>query len=103
MTQEQHDKVKILFEEFKLRCESYSGFGDDDDCGFSVYENQKNPLDNNIIIRSSFISGLSDNFEPFYEIVNMVIQENGEAVNLSALMNANEKMDYLNGLTKINF
>jgi hypothetical protein len=101
MTREQSNKIEILFDEFKERCKSYSGFGDDDDCSFEIYQNDKNPLDKNIVIRSSFVSGLSDNFEPFHEILNLIVQENGDTVNLSAVLNANQRMEYLNSLTKI--
>ena len=55
MTREQSNKIEILFDEFKERCKSYSGFGDDDDCSFEIYQNDKNPLDKNIVIRSSFV------------------------------------------------
>lgn len=102
MTELQSQKVDILYNEYAERCSSYSSFGNDEDCRFDIYRNDNNVEDKNITVYSSFISGLSDDYQPYYEIVNLLIDENGDTINLSTLLSPTEKKDYMNGLTKIN-
>lgn len=102
MTHLQQNKIAILKEEFVERCSAYSGLSNDEDCSFGVYINENNIDDKNVTIQSSFVSGISDDYQPFYEIVNLLVQENGDTISLSSVLSDNEKMEYLKGLTKIN-
>lgn len=102
MTIKQSEKIDILLQEFKERCSMYSGFGNENDCSFDILINNVNKKDKNVTIYTSFISGLSDDFQPYFEVVNILIEENGDTIELSKLLSPNEKKEYLSSLTKIN-
>jgi hypothetical protein len=102
MTIKQKEKVDILLEEYNERCSMYSGFGNKNDCSFDILVNKANEVDKNVTIYASFISGLSDDFQPYYDVINLLIEENGDTIELSKVLSPMEKKDYLSSLTKIN-
>lgn len=102
MTIKQKEKVEILQKEFEERCSIYSGMGNEDDCSFDVLVNNSNEMDKNVTIYASFISGLSDDFQPYYDVINILVEESGDTIELSKVLSPMEKKDYLSSLTKIN-
>jgi hypothetical protein len=101
MTQEQKSKIEHYREQFGKKCSDYSGWSGAKDCRFELYESDKEE-DKNITIYSSYISGLSDDYQPYYDIINLLIEEDGNVVDLSTILTSNERIDYINTLTKIN-
>jgi hypothetical protein len=102
MTIYQEQKINILLEEHNKKCATYMGYGGNDSCKFSIYENKQNPNDKNVTIFSTYISGLSDDYQPFYKVVNLLIEPSGDVIELSALLDSDEIDEYYQGLTKIN-
>lgn len=101
MTQEQKSKIEYYRKQFSDRCSDYSGWSSVKDCRFEVYKSN-NEEDNNITIYSSFVSGLSDDYQPYYDIINLLVESDGNVVDLSTILSSNERIDYINSLTKIN-
>jgi hypothetical protein len=102
MTIKQKEKVDILFKEHQERCAMYSGIGNQDDCSFDIFVNNSNENDKNVTIYLSFVSGLSDDFQPFYDVMDILVEESGDTIELSKVLSPMEKKDYLSSLTKIN-
>jgi len=101
MTQEQKSKIEHYRKQFQDKCSDYSGWGSVKDCRFELYESDKEE-DKNVTIYSSFVSGLSDDYQPYYDIINLLVEEDGNVVDLSTILTSNERIDYINTLTKIN-
>ncbi len=102
MTTYQEQKINILLEEHNKKCATYMGYGGNDSCVFSIYENKKNANDKNVTIFSTYISGLSDDYQAFYNVVNLLVEPSGDVIELSALLDSDEIEEYYQGLTKIN-
>ena len=102
MTIKQKEKIDILLEEYKERCSMYSSFGNENDCSFDIFVNNSNNSDKNVTIYASFISGLSDDYQPYYDVINILVEESGDTIELSKVLSPMEKKDYLSILTKIN-
>lgn len=102
MTIYQEQKINILLGEHNDKCAMYMGYGGNDSCIFGIYENKENVNDKNITIFSTYVSGLSDNYQPFFNVVNLLIEPSGDVIELSALLDSDEIEEYYKGLTKIN-
>jgi hypothetical protein len=102
MTINQKQKINNLLDEHNKKCATYMSYCGDGSCVFNIYENKANPNDKNITIFATYVSGLSDDFQPFFNVVSLLVEPSGDAIELSALLNSDEIDEYYNGLTKIN-
>lgn len=101
MTQEQKLKVEQYKAEFEQKCSDYSNWSSVKDCKFDVFKSE-NEEDKNVTIYSAYVSGLSDDYQPYYDIVNLLVEEDGNVVDLSTILSSNERIEYIKSLTKIN-
>ncbi|MFY8161513.1 MAG: hypothetical protein ACOVNU_09300 [Candidatus Kapaibacteriota bacterium] len=102
MTINQKQKINNLLDAHNKKCATYMSYCSNGSCRFTLYENKANSNDKNITIFATYVSGLSDNYQPFYNVVNLLVEPSGDVIELSALLNSDEIDEYYNGLTKIN-
>jgi hypothetical protein len=99
MTQLQIEKIKKIREDFKDNCEKYSSWGIDN-CSFGIYKSTKEG-DENITLIITTISGLSDSMQAFYETTNILVEPNGNSLNLLDFFGSNDVLGYIESLKKI--
>lgn len=99
MTQEQIEKIKKIREDYKDNCEKYSSWGIEN-CSFGIYKSTKEG-DENITLIITTISGLSDSMQAFYETTNILVEPNGNSLNLLDFFGSNDVLGYIESLKKI--
>ena len=102
MTKEQEKKIKEIKEIERMNCEAYSTYGSSDICSLGIYESKENIEDKNIVVKIVSITGISDNFEPFIEISNIMVEPNGHSFDMSSVFPNQYVMNYLQTLRQIN-
>jgi hypothetical protein len=97
MTIEQQKKLEVYREEYKRNCTSNVGFGSDRICNFHVYGSD-NPDDQNITIVMTTITDISDNYQPFIATLNIMIEADGNAINLADVFPKSQVASYVEQL-----
>jgi hypothetical protein len=100
MTTQQVEIFEKYQSEYNERYNAYSYLSYSKDCGFIAYK-FIDSLNNDIVIRSTTISGLSDNFEPFFDIVYILIEPNGNTILLNDVFNQDQINNLFQQLIKI--
>jgi hypothetical protein len=102
MTKEQEKTIKEIKDKERINCETYSTYGSSDICSLSIYESKKNTDDKNIVVKIVSITGISDNFEPYIGISNIMVEPNGHSFDMSSVFPNQYVMNYLQTLRQIN-
>lgn len=97
MTDEQRAKIEELRNDFYLKVKYYSTYSG---TKFNVFSSN-NENDKNITIIYTIITGLNDSYQPFYENQNILIEPNGNAINLMDFYSDNDVLTYIENLKKI--
>lgn len=104
MTQEQLDVVKIFYDLNKSNEKEY-GFGGYSQ--FTTLKNEENEIDDNIVIITTTISGMDNNYIPTTETKNFLVEPNGNYYEMDMMKevfrNDNEVLTYIQGLTKFDW
>ena len=79
----------------------YTDYGSNDICNFEVLVNESNPEDKNITVAVTTISGISDNFQPYIKIVNLMVEPDGTQFNMSDVFPQSKVVAYVQSLKKI--
>lgn len=99
MTESQKNTINVLKAQFSESCNKYAAYSGDN-CKFELYES-KNPEDKNITIIYTVVNGLSDDYQPFYQTVNMLVEPDGNALNLMDFYPPDFVIDYIKKLKNI--
>lgn len=99
MTSAQSTTVDVLKAQFTQSCDKYATYSGDV-CNFEVYKSE-NDSDENITIIYTTVTGISDDYQPYYEVVNMLVEPDGNAINLMDFYPQNFVVDYIKSLKKI--
>ena len=100
MTRAQQEKIIEIREEYVSNCKEYASYGTSS-CKFGVYRS-KNEEDENITVIFTTVSGLSDFNQPFFQTTNLLVEPNGNSMNLMDVYSNNDVLGYIENLTKIN-
>ena len=104
MTNEQLQVIKSFFEQNRINCEEFATY---DYCEFIVLRNDANSEDKNIVVVTTTIDGLNDNFIPVTQTKNFFVEPNGSFYEMDMMnevfQNNNEILSYIQGLTKFNW
>jgi hypothetical protein len=99
MTPQQVETIKRLRQGFKDSCEKYSSWGSNE-CHFSIYTSGKED-DKNITLIITTISGISDSLQPYFETTNLLVEPNGNSLNLLDFFDSNDVLGYIENLKKL--
>lgn len=103
MTQQQKASVDKLREEYNTSCGSYVEFGSTEYCSFSVFENKRNPKDNNIVVSMNVVSGLNEDSIPMTANKKLLIEPDGNIIPLHDIITDYQlRLEYFSRLTKLN-
>lgn len=101
MTPNQKKAIEELRVQFKENCRMYTDYGSDEICNFEVLVNESNPEDENVTVAVTTISGISDNFQPYVKIVNLMVEPDGTQFNMSDVFPQSKVVAYVQSLKKI--
>ena len=101
MTPDQKKAIEELRMQFQENCKMYTDYGSDNICNFEVLVNESNPEDTNITVAVTTISGISDNFQPYIKIVNLMVEPDGTQFNMSDVFPQSKVVAYVQSLKKI--
>lgn len=100
MTIEQKNKVDFYKSEFEKMCTKYVNYNAKKTCNFNVYKSE-NSEDNNVTIVYSHITGVSDDYQTYFGVDNILIEPDGNAINMGDFYPQNDIIDYIEKLKKI--
>lgn len=101
MTPDQKKAIEELRMQFHENCKMYTDYGSNDICNFEILVNESNPEDKNITVAVTTISGISDNFQPYIKIVNLMVEPDGTQFNMSDVFPQSKVVAYVQSLKKI--
>ena len=101
VTQKQKEKIELLQSQFQKNVEQYSNWGSYEDCRFGIYVSQ-NPEDKNVTVIMTTITGISDNYQTYKAINNIMVEPNGDSCKLTDNYPKEYVLDYIQTLKKIN-
>ena len=97
MTTQQQKQLDTYREEYRMNCSNNVGFGSDRICSFNVY-GSKDSEDENITIVMTTITDISDNYQPFIATLNIMIEPDGNAINLADVFPKSQVAAYVEQL-----
>jgi len=100
MTIEQKKQIEVYTKEYHENCSSNTQFGSDRICNFNLYKSN-NPEDENITIVMTTITDISDNYQPYIATINIMIEPDGNAINLADVFPKSQVAAYVDQLKKI--
>ena len=104
MTEQQLGVIRLLFEQNRNNCTEFST---DTFCEFKTFSNEENPEDDNIVVITTTIKELNDNFIPVTETKNFLVEANGNFYEMDMMKqifsNETEILDYIQTLKKFNW
>ena len=100
LTIEQIDKISLYQKQYKENVEEYSAYDSEKICSFNVYASVKEE-DKNITIVLATITGISDYYQPFSQVNNIMVEPDGNSFNLTDIYNRNEVLLYISNLKKL--
>jgi hypothetical protein len=101
VTQKQKEKIEMYQKQFEENLAQYENWGSQQDCRFGIYISEK-PDDKNVTIVMVTISGISDNYQTYKAINNIMIEPSGESFKLTDIYPKEYVLDYIETLKKIN-
>lgn len=100
MTTEQQKKIEEYKKEFTENCKQYAPWGSARDCSFSLYKSE-NPEDENYTMVVTSVTGLSDDYQTYVETVNLMVEPDGNVINLTDIYEPSQVVNYVQQLIKI--
>jgi len=89
MTIQQLEIFEKYKQEYNERYKAYSHLIYSNDCRFLAYK-FINDSNKDIVINATTISGLGDSFEPFFDIIYILIEPNGNTILLNDVFNQDQ-------------
>lgn len=100
MTQKQHQKITHYRNQFIENKKRYAANGSESICKFAVFENM-NPDDKNITLVIVSVGGISEDYQPYTAINNLLIEPDGNAIKLTDIYPKEEVLVYIEKLKRI--
>ena len=104
MTNEQLNTIKVLFDENRKNCED---FATESYCEFKTFRNENSLADDNIVVVTTTIKELNDNYIPVTDTRNFLIEPNGNFYEMDMLKDVfkdeTEILSYIQTLKKFNW
>lgn len=100
MTTNQKKQLEVYTKEYQENCSSNAQFGSNRICNFNVFKSE-NPEDKNITIVMTTITDISDNYQPYIATTNIMIEPDGNAINLADVFPKSQVAAYVEQLKKI--
>ena len=100
ISEEQKKKIEELRAGHADRCAKYAMYGSDT-CSFNVFKNKLNPADQNVTIVYSVVSSITNDLLPLYDIVNLMVEPDGNYFNLMDFYPRQKVLEYIQSLEKI--
>lgn len=100
MTIEQQKQIEKYKQEFAENCKDYAAYGSKRYCKFSLYKSE-NPEDANYTMVITNISGISDDYQPYVETLNLMVEPDGNTLQLTDIYEPSEVVTYIQQLKKI--
>jgi hypothetical protein len=97
MTIEQKKQLEIYRKQYQQNCSQNAEFGSSRICNFHVYET-RNDDDKNITIVMTTITDISDNYQPFIGTTNIMIEPDGNPINLADVFPKSQVSAYVEQL-----
>jgi hypothetical protein len=97
MTEQQKIAIEKYRKEFQDNCKSYSAWGSARDCNFKLYKSE-NPEDENYTMVITSITGLSDDFQTYVETINLMVEPDGNVLNLTDVYAQSQVVTYIQQL-----
>lgn len=101
MTTEQKNTIEKYRQEYEINCKTYASWGSARDCSFIILKSQ-NPDYQTYVIVITTITGLSDDYQTYVSTINMMVEPDGNAFNLTDVFDSNDALTYLETLVKVN-
>lgn len=101
VTQKQKEKIEMYQKQFEENIAEYENWGSQQDCRFGIYVSEK-PEDKNVTIVMVTITGISDNYQTYKAINNIMVEPSGESCKLTDIYPKEYVLDYIETLKKIN-
>jgi hypothetical protein len=99
MTPAQIETIKLQKELFAESCKGYNNFMSSDS-SFGIYKSV-NEDDDNITLIITTVDGISDFDQPYFRTTNLLVQPNGNLVNLVDFYSEKEVLEYVAKLKKL--
>lgn len=100
MTPQQKQKIEEYRKEFAENCKNFEMWGSDRDCSFTLYVSE-NQEDSNYTMVITTITGLSDDFQTYVETINLMVEPDGNVINLTDVFEQSEVVTYIEKLKKV--
>lgn len=100
MTIEQQNQLEKYRKEFAENCKKYAAWGSDRDCKFSALKSDREE-DKNITLVVTAITGISDDYQTYVETINLLIEPDGNVVNLFDIYEPSQVITYIQQLKNI--
>lgn len=100
MTPQQREKIEKYRKQYQENCEKYASWGSQRDCSFSLLKSS-NENDKNYTILMTFVAGLSDDFQTYVENANLLIEPDGNVLNLTDFFDSGKVVNYIEQLIKV--
>lgn len=101
VTQKQKEKIEVYQKQFEENIAEYENWGSQQDCRFGIYIST-NAEDKNVTIIMITITGISDNYQTYKAINNIMVEPNGDSCKLTDIYPKEYVLDYIQTLKKIN-
>lgn len=100
MTEQQKKAIERYREDFADNCKKFIAWGSQRDCKFNLFQGTKQD-DSNYTMVITTITGLSDDLQPYVETVNLMVEPDGNVLNLSDVFEPSQVVNYVEQLKKI--
>lgn len=100
MTTEQNKQIENYREQFNQNCATYASWGSSKYCSFKLLKSES-PDDPNYTIVATTITDISDSYEPFVKTHNLMIEPDGNVINLFDIFDSSQVMSYIEQLKKV--
>jgi hypothetical protein len=97
MTTEQKNQIQNYRQQYEQNCKTNASWGSAKYCSFKLLKSES-PDDPNITIVATTITDISDNYEPYVKTHNLMIEPDGNAINLFDIFDASQVMSYIQQL-----
>lgn len=97
MTEQQKKAIEQYKLDYAANCSKFSKYGGGRDCSFVLLKSQ-NENDPNYTMVVTSVTGLSEDFQPYVETVNLMVEPDGNVINLSDIYNPSQVVGYVENL-----
>jgi hypothetical protein len=100
MTPQQKEQIEKYREQYEENCSKYASWGTGSDCSFSLRKS-KDENDKNYTILMTIVAGITDDFQPYVETVNLMVEPDGNVINLMDFFDSEKVINYIEQLIKV--